>query len=236
MNNHQDIPLVPEHCPWVGLAEALAAGAELALSPAGGDPGGVARNAIRELAASLALQGADACPIVAALASRLDALARSLPATRPAAPAPAPAACIRGPGRALLAMDYMTSLEMMNNLLAARGFIVQQATSSVRALVAIDAYRPDLVLLDTTLPAVGGRSLLAHMVARLPDACLIAVGAPGAATPRGASAHKIAGALTLDELPDTLDQILEDNGLWHRLALRRSAPYAARARVARAEA
>ena len=59
-------------------------------------------------------------------------------------------------GRVLIVEDDEAIGRGLENVLAERGFTVQRCTHGGRALVAVDAERPDLVLLDLGLPDIDG--------------------------------------------------------------------------------
>jgi DNA-binding response OmpR family regulator len=59
-------------------------------------------------------------------------------------------------GRVLIVEDDEAIGRGLENVLVERGFTVQRCTHGGRALVAVDAERPDLVLLDLGLPDIDG--------------------------------------------------------------------------------
>ncbi|MBF0373350.1 MAG: response regulator [Alphaproteobacteria bacterium] len=59
-------------------------------------------------------------------------------------------------GRILIVDDARDNLKMLATLLALDGYLVRAATSGAEALAAVEAERPDLILLDIRMPDIGG--------------------------------------------------------------------------------
>ncbi|NLH82483.1 MAG: response regulator, partial [Phyllobacteriaceae bacterium] len=81
----------------------------------------------------------------------------SVPA-RPAVPTPAPAVGgYRGPRRRILVVDdHADHRELVRAVLAPVGFVVDEAEDGAACLAAVAATPPDLVLLDLSMPGMGG--------------------------------------------------------------------------------
>src|ERR1700691_6814681 len=76
-----------------------------------------------------------------------------------------------GPGaaRLLVVEDDQTILELLSGSLRFAGFDVVAAASGAEALRAVTASRPDLVLLDVTMPAGDGFEVVRRMRSSGPD-------------------------------------------------------------------
>jgi two-component system, cell cycle response regulator DivK len=65
--------------------------------------------------------------------------------------------------RLLVVDDYEDGRDMLSELLRVRGFHVDTAASGCEALTLVRALRPDLVLLDLTLPDIDGFEVARRM-------------------------------------------------------------------------
>ena len=132
-----------------------------------------------------------------------------------------------GPGEARLLVvdDEETILGLLSGSLRFAGFEVATAASGAEALRAVTASRPDLVLLDVTMPAGDGFEVVRRMRSSGPDIPVIFL------TARDAVQDRVTGlALGGDDYvtkPFSLDEVLERI----RAVLRRSGRAAAETRL-----
>jgi signal transduction histidine kinase len=68
-------------------------------------------------------------------------------------------------GSILLVDDARESLELLSGILTGEGFHVRAADSGLLALAAVEAARPDLIMLDMKMPGMGGLALLRRLKA-----------------------------------------------------------------------
>jgi CheY-like chemotaxis protein len=65
--------------------------------------------------------------------------------------------------RVLIVDDNVDAVRMMKVLLKRKGYLVQTATDGTEALNAAPAFRPDVVLLDLTMPGLSGHAVAAAL-------------------------------------------------------------------------
>jgi CheY-like chemotaxis protein len=78
--------------------------------------------------------------------------------------------------RVLLVDDNMTLLRVLNDFLAFEGFDVATAASGEEGLEKLDGFKPDIILLDVSMPGIGGLGFLKRIAAsdgRLPYPVLV---------------------------------------------------------------
>jgi len=64
------------------------------------------------------------------------------------------------PARILIADDEADIVEMLQDLLVSEGYEVATAATGGEALAAVDAFRPDVLLLDLAMPGISGTEVM----------------------------------------------------------------------------
>jgi two-component system OmpR family response regulator len=64
------------------------------------------------------------------------------------------------PARVLVADDELDIVEMLRDFLVDEGYDVATAGTGAEALAALDAFRPDVLLLDLAMPGISGAEVL----------------------------------------------------------------------------
>lgn len=73
------------------------------------------------------------------------------------------------PGKKILVVDDEPEVrQMMEHFLTERGYEVRIAENGRLGLLALDAFAPDVVLLDMHMPEMDGLETLKHLAARAP--------------------------------------------------------------------
>jgi len=89
---------------------------------------------------------------------------------------------MKSPGtvRVLIVDDLSFMRAMLRDILEADGFVVCAESKNGReALSAFEELRPDIVLLDITMPEMDGITALRKIMAQWPDACVVMCSAIG---------------------------------------------------------
>lgn len=77
--------------------------------------------------------------------------------------------------RILLADDNEDTLFTLSTLLEMEGHEVEGATDGERALQALSNFRPDVAILDISMPKANGYDVAGRLVSRVPNVSLIAL-------------------------------------------------------------
>jgi two-component system response regulator EvgA len=117
---------------------------------------------------------------------------------------------MRGVHRVLLVDDHPWFRSMARTVLEGDRFVVvAEAASVAETLVALDAHRPDLVVLDVMLEDGTAFDVLAVMGAAMPSTVLVSSRAAEAYGDRMAEYGAVVGFLVKDDLdPDALDRLV----------------------------
>jgi CheY-like chemotaxis protein len=116
----------------------------------------------------------------------------------------------------LVIEDHSYELQLANHILSAAGYTVSAAEAAEQAIVAIKADKPQIILLDLSLPGMDGLSL-ARLLKRDPDTRDIPIVAVTAyvekfsraeALKAGCDAY-IVKPLSIRELPGQLQAVVE---------------------------
>jgi DNA-binding response OmpR family regulator len=78
-------------------------------------------------------------------------------------------------GRVLVVDDETQVSEMLRDSITYFGYVVQVAPSGEEALRALPTFRPDIILLDLTLPGISGEVVLEHVRRADPDVPVIMI-------------------------------------------------------------
>jgi DNA-binding response OmpR family regulator len=78
-------------------------------------------------------------------------------------------------GKVLVVDDEPQVRNLMEHFLTDRGYAVRLAENGRRALAELDAFAPDVVLLDMHMPEMDGIETLKHLAARSPGLPVIMV-------------------------------------------------------------
>jgi CheY-like chemotaxis protein len=73
---------------------------------------------------------------------------------------------------ALVVDDLETDAQLAAEILRRHGFEVEVVSNGAAALAAIERHRPDVVLLDVVMPAMGGMEVLDHIKANPQQAAI----------------------------------------------------------------
>ncbi|HUP34630.1 MAG TPA: response regulator [Candidatus Limnocylindria bacterium] len=80
------------------------------------------------------------------------------------------------PGKKILVVDDEPEVrQMMEHFLTERGYEVRIAENGRLGLLALDAFAPDVVLLDMHMPEMDGLETLKHLAARAPSLPVIMI-------------------------------------------------------------
>jgi DNA-binding response OmpR family regulator len=80
------------------------------------------------------------------------------------------------PGKKILVVDDEPEVrQMMEHFLTERGYEVRIAENGRLGLLAVDAFAPDVVLLDMHMPEMDGLETLKHLAARAPSLPVIMI-------------------------------------------------------------
>jgi CheY-like chemotaxis protein len=112
------------------------------------------------------------------------------------------------PRRVLIVEDEAGVAMVLEELLSSEGYATTHAADAVTGLQLVEAWRPDAILLDLTMPGVDGREF-AHRLHAMPD--------PAAAVPivvvtgvhGGEEAAASVGAQAVIRKPFSLDLVVE---------------------------
>jgi CheY-like chemotaxis protein len=107
-----------------------------------------------------------------------DALARLAPAAAVSPPSSPPR------GRVLVVDDNQLNLDMLSGYLEDKGFDVALATSGEQSIAAVQASRPDIILMDIQMPGIDGLEVIRRLrgdarFAALPVVAVSALAMPG---------------------------------------------------------
>jgi two-component system chemotaxis response regulator CheY len=80
-----------------------------------------------------------------------------------------------GSGQTVLIVDDSPVMrQMLFNMFASEGFnVVGQAADGEEALTLFDLHKPDLTTLDIVMPKIRGTEVLATLMEKYPDSCVI---------------------------------------------------------------
>lgn len=148
----------------------------------------------------------DLCPSPRGALFRL-----SLPVAGPSAAAAVPAPPPAAAGHALVIDDEAELAETLAELLQARGWTTQTATSGAAALAALDGGRFDLVLTDVRMPGLDGPALYGWQCANRPDLAARTAFVTGDTLGAQASAFLAGAGRPFAEKPlsaDSIDRLL----------------------------
>ena len=123
------------------------------------------------------------------------------------APVPAPIAPEGRRRRVLVVDDNEDAAELTGDLLRTRGHEVLVAHDPLQALAVVDAFRPEIALLDIGLPVMNGYELATKLRARFPACTLIAL--TGYGQEADATRARDAGFATHIVKPASAGQLLE---------------------------
>ena len=76
----------------------------------------------------------------------------------------------------LVVDDEVKACQLFSRFLSSQGFLVQTASDGKEALIRVDEFQPNCILLDVRMPH-GGLDLLSCLRAKLPDSIIIMVSA-----------------------------------------------------------
>ncbi|MDC0723491.1 sigma-54-dependent transcriptional regulator [Nannocystis bainbridge] len=108
--------------------------------------------------------------------------------------------------RILIVDDEPSARSALTALLREEGYEVQSAADGYKALGRTDEWRPDIVLTDVKMPALGGIELLARLRERLPEVAVVIMSGFGSV--EGAVEAMQLGADDYLSKPLDLDQVL----------------------------
>jgi len=97
------------------------------------------------------------------------------------------------PRRVLVVEDDCLAAESTLELLRVWGYDVRLATSGPAALELVPAFQPDVVLLDLSLPGMGGLELARQLRARATSAALVLIALTGYGDEQDRAASQAAG-------------------------------------------
>ena len=105
--------------------------------------------------------------------------------------------------------------QVVADLLADEGYQVRWATDGQAALAVLEGWRPDVIVLDLTMPVMDGRAFraaqqrLAKEVARVPVVVLSGLRQAHATAEELGAAAALTKPFDLDELVTTIERVLE---------------------------
>ncbi len=119
------------------------------------------------------------------------------------------------PGRVLIVDDDCSVREALRDALATDGLDVRCVESAAAALASLDGHRPDVLLTDVRMPAMGGLELLDVLRERAPDIDVVLMTAfddmsTVVTAMRHGAADFLVKPLDVGGLRRTLDRVLED--------------------------
>ncbi len=99
---------------------------------------------------------------------------------------PSPARLIRGKGqKVLVADDDETILQPMIELLEGLGYLASAVSNGRQAVDAYTSWRPDVILLDRSMPGIDGLETAASILETDPEACIVLISGYDADGPDG---------------------------------------------------